>query len=242
MALQAHPYGFASGVPESGAERKIKELPNKARHINRRDRFVLVVCFHIFSLECYRGRAPAPSVCALYRSLQKMTTMTTLAGLLAICIFANAGEIVIASFDGEKESVQRMSEIIRRAAVGGATFVRFPDGQWKWHDLGRLGLPQKPDLVRKEYEIGAPEMEKNVREWIAKHNVKAVQIAIAKEAPANVFFKIERLLTGLNIPYGLVSGAEVARGKLLLLETNGVARVIPLQEPKSEQGVPPNGP
>lgn len=41
---------------------------NKARHINRRGRIFFDVCFHIFSLECYRGRALAPSVCALYRS------------------------------------------------------------------------------------------------------------------------------------------------------------------------------
>jgi len=41
---------------------------NKARHINRRGRIVFDRCFHIFSLGCYRGRAPAPSVCALYSS------------------------------------------------------------------------------------------------------------------------------------------------------------------------------
>ena len=46
-----------------------RQSQNKARHINRRGRFAYVIMFHKVSFECYRGRAPAPSVCALNRSL-----------------------------------------------------------------------------------------------------------------------------------------------------------------------------
>ena len=40
---------------------------NKTRHVNRRGRFGFGFdfCIHIFSLCCYRGRAPAPPVSAL---------------------------------------------------------------------------------------------------------------------------------------------------------------------------------
>ena len=38
---------------------------NKTRHVNRRGRFGFDFWIHIFSLCCYRGRAPAPPVSAL---------------------------------------------------------------------------------------------------------------------------------------------------------------------------------
>jgi len=58
--------GFAFGIFQNGTK-----MQNKARHINRRGRCVFGIGFHIFSLECYRGRAPAPSVSALDRCVQE---------------------------------------------------------------------------------------------------------------------------------------------------------------------------
>jgi KilA-N domain len=40
---------------------------NKSRHINRRSRFVYIVCFHFIYFQCFRSGALAPSVCALKR-------------------------------------------------------------------------------------------------------------------------------------------------------------------------------
>lgn len=171
-----------------------------------------------------------------------MTLKRTAAILFGFSVVACAGENVkvVSDFDGKRESIERMSTIIGEAASEGATLVRFPGGQWRWHAMTRLELPRKKKLEHTEFETAAIDLSASIREWITTHKVRAVQIAIDKDAPAEVFFKIERLLTGMSVPYALVGGTEVGRGRMLVHETDGRARSIPLDEPSGEQGGAPN--
>ncbi len=156
--------------------------------------------------------------------------------LLGTPLFSNAGEKEISRFNGEKESIERMSAIIRQAAREGSTVVRFPDGQWIWHDLTRLELPPKRELLRKEFDATSADLDESIRKWITERNIKAVQIAIDKESPARLFFKVENLLTGMGMPYALVGGAEVDPDRIILHEADGGVRSLPPKELKGEDG------
>lgn len=165
-----------------------------------------------------------------------MRLFITLSILLAAFVVASADERVVSDFDGEKDSIARMREIIRIKAEEGATVVRFSDGQWRWHDLTSLGLPLKQKMAQRKFERAAARHDSTIRDWVTKHGVKAVVISVNNKEPANIFFEIERLLTELKLPYALAAGGEVEPGNFLLQETNGRVRSIAPKEPKGEGG------
>ena len=163
-----------------------------------------------------------------------MTIWKTPLILYSFAIFASAEEVSVPDF-GEKESCGKMAVIIQEKATKGATVVRFPTGQWKWHDLTRMELPSKKEMARHEFERDAQELVGEVRKWITTNDVRAVVVVVNDATPADTFFKIERVLTDLHVPYGLASGGNVDNDKIRLIETDGRVVSIPHEQPKGEQ-------
>ena len=127
---------------------------------------------------------------------------------IALCTSSIAEERRVAEFDASKATVRQLSQVIRKEVSNGATVVVFREGRWKWHNLGRLGLPKIERKATKAFDYTAG-LEKDVRRWTTENEVKAVQIALDPELPAKAFFSVERILTRLEIPYALTHGPGI---------------------------------
>lgn len=149
--------------------------------------------------------------------------MKRLAAIIALFlpVAAYAGEKTIKKFDGSVATVSSMSKIIRKEASEGATVVIFPGGRWKWHDLTQLNLPSKLKPAKKEYPVVFDQLETSIEDWVKELDIKAVLIRMNPKLPADVFFRIEKCLSVLNIPYAVTSTKGLMKDALWLMETDG---------------------
>ena len=65
--------------------------------------------------------------------------------------------------------------------------------------------------------------------------MKAVLVEIDKRSIANAFFRIERVLSALGIPYQLLVRETIGAESLILRETAGRASSAPSAKPHGEQ-------
>lgn len=142
----------------------------------------------------------------------------TLAISLVACSRLEPGLLVFTTDPTNSADLQSMLE---DAIKRGATRVRFPSGEWRWHCLG-CGLhsaksnPQEWNFGR---ELKGTELEK----WLERHAVTAVEITIFGKVDVRDYFEVEKILTSRGIEYDLtvIPEADGSNPRLRLIEYSG---------------------
>lgn len=156
--------------------------------------------------------------------------------VLSLPVSVYAGEKIIKEFDGSVATASAMSKVIRKEAAEGATVVTFPGGRWQWHDLTQLNLPPKVKPAKKVYPVVFDQLEDSIKEWVLRNNIAAVQIRINPKVPADVFFRVEKCLSLLGVPYAVTSMKALMKDALWLMETDG--KVISVEPGRGAVSVP----
>lgn len=164
--------------------------------------------------------------------MKTLITIIVLYSTIMVC----AREKVIKKFDGSTEFVLSMSMVIQKEAANGVTELIFPNGHWKWHSLAHLNLPSKLKFEKKEILIIDENLESLISDWVKLNDIKALLIRVNPQLPADAFFRVEKCITSLKIPYAVMTLKSLMDYSVCLMETNG--KVIPAKPSKDAVPIP----
>lgn len=135
------------------------------------------------------------------------------------------------NIERDPETITEFSKFVRDAARNGAVRVRFPSGEWNWYCTGQINLSKKESYGEWSSNDEDPKRD-DLGKWLRENKIAAVQVSMSQDCDPVTFFKIEAFLRERNIVYWVQSpdASETQKKLIRLLETDGVARSLPMNE------------
>ena len=120
--------------------------------------------------------------------------------------------VVVDQFDAERSTVSDLIDAINKVASEGAADVRFPTGEWHWYcphceSNEWNNLPKKETLANIEVRADSWTTEE-LSKWFTANKIRAVNLSIDPDQPAEKFFRLEKLLRERGVKYWVSTGGE----------------------------------
>lgn len=120
--------------------------------------------------------------------------------------------VVVDQFDSERSTVSDLIDAIDKVASEGAVDVKFPTGEWHWYcpQCARNewnNLPKKETLANIEVRANSWTTEE-LSKWLTANKIRAVELSIDPDQPAEKFFRLEKLLRESGVKYWVSTGGE----------------------------------
>jgi hypothetical protein len=150
--------------------------------------------------------------------------------------------VVVDQFDSDRSTISNLIDAINKVASEGAADVRFPTGEWHWYcpHCARNewnDLPKKETLANIEVRADSLTTEE-LSKWLTANQIRGVSLSIDPNQPAEMFFRLEKVLRERGIKYWVSSDAPP--GGIVIEETYQDYSTSPNNQ-EIEQAAPSNG-